>query len=306
MVTIKAKRNRCEDKIIWVFIVLVSAISLYIWWRYSGFRIQLNIIDVYGIRSEAAKNPMPSVLSYAWHICTIIVPMLIVLMLYKKRYVVMVWLLFITLINFSYAGNKSVILFPVILIGGYVFYRRHMISLFFPLGVVVEIFAILEQKMGSMYITSFIFRRQGMVLAQLSENYYRFFLENPTDIFRNSILGKFGFDSIYANTLARVIGDNFETQVVNCNNGLLADVWSGLGYIGLIIMPIILIVCFRLLDLAAYKVNPRMMIGLVLYYSIMFANTTWSTVLLTHGFIAMCILLIIFPKKSNEVRELGI
>ena len=87
---------------------------------------------------------------------------------------------------------------------------------------------------------------------------------------------------------------------------MLADVWSGLGYIGLIIMPIILIVCFRLLDLAAYKVNPRMMIGLVLYYSIMFANTTWSTVLLTHGFIAMCILLIIFPKKSNEVRELGI
>ena len=63
--------------------------------------------------------------------------------------------------------------------------------MFFPLGVVVEIFAILEQKMGSMYITSFIFRRQGMVLAQLSENYYRFFLENPTDIFRNSILGKF-------------------------------------------------------------------------------------------------------------------
>ena len=180
-----------------------------------------------------------------------------------------------------------------------------MISLIFPVGILVEILAIIEQKLESIFIVSYLFRRQSILLAQLSENYYRFFLENPTDLFRNSIMGKFGFDSIYNDTLARVIGNNFETQSVNCNNGLLADVWSGLGIIGIVIMPIIIVICFRLLDFVSYKVDLRLMVGLVLYYAIMFANTTWSTVLLTHGFLVMCIMLVIFPRK-NESDRLGV
>lgn len=114
-------------------------------------------------------------------------------------------------------------------------------------------------------------------------------------------MGKFGFNSIYNNTLAQVIGNNFETQTVNCNNGLLADVWANLGIIGLIVMPIIIIICFRILDFVSYKIDLRLMIGLVLYYAMMFANTTWSTVLLTHGFIVMCLMLLIFPHKSKEL-----
>lgn len=181
-----------------------------------------------------------------------------------------------------------------------------MISLIFPIGIIIEFFAIIEEKLGSIFIVSFLFRRQGMVLAQLSEQYYRFFLENPIDIFRNNIMGKFGFDSIYSNTLARVIGDNYQTQTVNCNNGLLADVWSGLGFIGIIVMPIIIIICFRLLDFVSYEVDLRLMVGLVLYYAIAFANTTWSTVLITHGFIVLCLMLIIFPRKTYKLNEAGV
>ena len=291
-----------SNKVLFVFVVLVSIVSLYIWWRYSGFRIQLNIFDVYEIRSEDEKNPLPLILSYAWHTITIVVPILIILMLYKRKYFTLVWLLFITVINFSYAGNKSVILFPIILIGGYIFYRKNMVSLIFPMGIIVEILAMIEQKLGFVFITSYLFRRQSLILAQLSEYYYRFFLENPTDLFRNSIMGKFGFDSVYSNTLANAIGNNFETQSVNCNNGLLADVWSGLGLIGIVVMPIIIIICFRLLDFVSYKVDLHLMIGLVLYYAIMFANTTWSTVLLTHGFLVLCLMLMIFPRENKEER----
>lgn len=293
--------DKDSSKIVYLLIILVSVVSIFIWWKYSGFRIHINILDVYSIRDEAAESGLPSILSYMWHMMTIVVPILIVLTLHKRKYILVLWLLFLTLINFSYAGNKSVILFPIILIGGYIFYRKNMISLIFPLGIFLEIMAVVEQKLGSIFITSYFFRRQGMVLAQLSENYYRFFLENPTDIFRSSIMGKFGFNSIYNNTLAQVIGNNFETQTVNCNNGLLADVWANLGIIGLIVMPIIIIICFRILDFVSYKIDLRLMIGLVLYYAMMFANTTWSTVLLTHGFIVMCLMLLIFPHKSKEL-----
>ena len=39
-----------------------------------------------------------------------------------------------------------------------------------------------------------------------------------------------------------------------------------------------------------------------LYYAIMFANTTWSTVLLTHGFLVLCLMPMIFPRGNKEER----
>ena len=152
---------------------------------------------------------------------------------------------------------------------------------------------------------SLIFRRQGILLAKLSEDYYRFFISHSTDLFRNSIMGKLGFNSIYSQEISKVIGNNYETQVVNCNNGLLADVWSGLGLIGLIVMPVILILCFRFFDFVAHRVDSRLVISLAIYYAIIFMNTTWSTVLLTHGFFIMCVLMIIFPKENEKLCSPG-
>lgn len=290
-----------SDKTMYGIMFIVSGISLYIWVKYSHFRIQTNIIDVYEIRRQVALNPLPTLLSYILPTIFIVVPLLLVLFLKKKRYFVCMWLLFITLINFSYAGNKSVILFPIIIFIGYFFYRRNLISLIIPTGIVVELFAIIEQMLGNMMITSFIFRRQSIVLAQLSELYYRFFQNNTCDIFRSGILGKLGFDSIYKGNLANIIGNNFETQSVNCNNGMLSDVWSGLGLVGLVIMPIILIAIFRLIDFVTYKLDIRVVIGILVYYAIVFCNSSWSTVLLTHGLIMICVILFLLPREAERI-----
>lgn len=301
IVTYKFKSIECPNYVMYIIICIISIFIIFIWGKYTNFRVITSFDEIYIARREASNYPLPMILKYIRNLSTIIVPMLILLTLNKKKYLLTIFLLFLVLINFFYAGNKSVLFFPIILIGGFIFYRKNMLSLIFPAGIMIELLAILEQRLGSIYITSFIFRRQGFVLAYLSECYYRFFLKNPTDIFRDGVLGKLGFDSIYTNNMANVIGNNIETQTVNCNNGLLADVWSGLGLIGLLIMPIILIICFRLLDFVSYRINQRLMIGLTLYYAITFANSTWSTVLLTHGFIIMCVILIIFPKEDNEL-----
>lgn len=288
------------NKLFYLIVIVVSVITIYMWGKYSNFRIMTNIIDVYEVRAEADKYNVPLILSYFKQMSTIIISMLTLLAIYKRKYGIFVVLMFVTLINFSYAGLKSVILFPIILIGGYIFYRRNMIYVIVPLGVIMEIFAFVENRFGYSFITSYLFRREGVLLGMLSEDYYRFFLDNPTDIFRSSVLGKFGLDSIYNQSIGTVIGNNFQTQVVYCNNGLLADVWCNLGIIGLIIMPIILVICFRLFDFTTYKINSRLTIGFVLFFAITFANSTWSTVLLTHGFIIMCILMLLFPRETDN------
>ena len=165
----------------------------------------------------------------------------------------------------------------------------------------MQIIALIESSLGNGLIVNLLFRRQGMVLAKLSEYYYKYFLHHPLDLFRNGIMGKLGFTSPYTQPISYVIGNNYETQLINCNNGLLADVWTNLGFLGLIIMPIILVICFRMFDLVSSQIDSRLIVSLSIYYAVAFSNSAWSTVLLTHGFIIMCFMLLIFPHERQTL-----
>jgi len=299
---VRKKENSFNEKFFYILLALVSLLVLYIWGKYSDFRIWLNFIDVYDLRRMAENYEMPVFLSYLNSVSRIVIPMLILLFLNQKKYLWVIWLLFLTLLNFSYEGSKTVILFPLLLVGGYVFYRKNMINMIVPLGIFVELFAIFEQHFGTGLINSLVFRRQGMVIASLSDCYYRFFLENPIDLFRQGIMGKLGFESIYSQAISHVIGNNYFTQAVNCNNGLMADVFTGIGFLGVIIMPIILIICFRLFDFVSMGVDIRLVVSLAVYYSVIFMNSQWSTVLFSHGFIIMCLVLLVFP-VGKEFQE---
>ena len=175
-----------------------------------------------------------------------------------------------------------------------------MASWILPGGIGLAILAMIEKRLFShVYIVDYFFRRMGYVLAQLSEKYYRYFKNNPTDIFRRTFLGKLGFESPYGLSLPYVIGNNYYSQTIGCNNGMLADVWANLGIIGILVMPFILIVCFRLLDLATDGLSGRYVIGMAVYVAVLFLNSTWSTVLLTHGFLIICMVYFIFPREKG-------
>ena len=298
----KERTTENGEKYIWLLSILVSIPVIYVWAKYTGFRLLMNFSEIYQIRAEAAGYAIPVVLRYILSMVPIIIALLIVLAMKNKQYIPVIYLLIVTFINFSIAGHKSVILFPVILIGGFLLYRREMISVILPAGIILELAAIAENYLGRGLIINYIIRRQGFMLAQLSEYYYRFFRYNSTDLFRQGVIGKLGFDTIYSQKIVNVIGNNFETQAVNCNNGLMADAWANLGIIGIIVMPIIMVYCMRLLDFASHRIDVRLIIGIVAYYALSFANSQWSTVLLTHGFILMCLLLLFFPREQKEQK----
>ena len=290
----------------WLFygvIIGVSIVTFFFWVRYSNFKIMLDFFNVYELRAEAASYSIPQILQYTRAIANIIIAICIVLSLYLKKYLSTIWLLFLTLIAFSFAGDKSVILFPIILVGGYLFYRNSMINLMFPVAVIIQCVSVIEVLLGTKYIVTLLFYRTVMVPVELADYYYRFFSNHGADLFRNGIMGKLGFESAYSQIIPNVIGNNFVNQTINCNSGLLADVWAGIGIIGVIIMPIILICCFRALDFVTYGIDQRLTIGIVLFFTICFTNTSWSTVLITKGFIVVCMFFLLFPKNNNG--ELG-
>ena len=169
IITIRTKRTYVIslNKFFYILVILSSVMVIYLWAKYTDFRLLTSFFDVYDARSEASEYELPVILSYFQQLLNIIIPILILLALMKEKYVMLLWLLVLTYINFSFAGHKSVIFFPVLLIGGYLFYRRKMVRLIIPGAILLEVAAFIEQWFGSIYITSYIFRRQGLVLAQL-------------------------------------------------------------------------------------------------------------------------------------------
>lgn len=284
--------------LLYALLIGVSIFTIYLSWKYTDFRIITNIFDVYGIRSEAAAYDMASWQRYLQGFSTIIIPLLILASFKERKYLLVIWEMFLLILNFSFAGHKSVLFMGILVVIGAAFWKKEMVSFILPGGICLAIASIVEEKISShSYIIDYYFRRIGYLPAQLSDEYYRFFQNNPLDIFRSTFLGKIGFSSPYNLSIPYVIGNNYLSQIVSNNNGLLADVWSNLGIIGIFIMPFILIACFRLFDMATNRIDSKYLIGLIIYYAVIFADTTWSTVLLTHGFLIMCIGYFVFPRK---------
>lgn len=297
------KENQRLKICFYALFIAVGILIIYISFRYTGFRIITNLSEVYQYRAEAADYNMPGWMAYLQSFSGILIPLLILIAFAWRKFLFVLFGCALLILNFSYAGHKTIIFMGVILILGYFLWRKKMIYLFMPAGCLLGVIGILEYYFSQhAYIISYFFRRNGYVFAQLSDCYYRFFSENPVDIFRSTFLGKIGFVSPYENSIPNVIGNNYFTQIINCNNGLLADVWTHLGIIGIIVIPLILIICFRLFDIATAGASSRVIVGLAAYYAVMFSNTTWSTVLLTHGYLIMCIVLFVFRNIVQESR----
>lgn len=300
VISLKRKQSFLLDKSFYILFAAIAFLTIFISVKYTGFRIITNLLEVYDVRAEASTYNLPAWLVYMQKFSTILIPLLILFAFSKKKYIFGIFGCFLLLLNFSFAGHKSVLFMGIFLIAGFLFWRKEMMSIIVPGGVVIGIFAILEERFFQhAYINSFLFRREGFVLASLSDKYYRYFINNPTDLFRGTFLGKLGWVSPYKQPVSSVIGNNYLTQTVSSNNGLLADVWGQLGVIGILIMPIIIIVCFRLFDMATDGLEMKYLIGIGIYYAICFMNSTWSTVLLTHGFLIACMALFLFPRNTN-------
>ena len=284
-----------------VLTVCACLLVLFVSGRYAGFRFTLNFWDVYGIRAEAAGYRIPALLSYPLSMMKIILPVVLLYWLRKKKYLIVAVICVVYIFLFSIDALKSIFLFLFLALAGYLFYRRWMLRWAPGLFCLLTCASIAEEKaLGSFYLTNFLIRRVMYVPAQLAEKYASFFRENPLNLFREGIMGKFSFEPIYSTTIPRVLGEYLNAPEMSANNGLLGDMFANLPVVlGLLVMPLILILCFRLLDLVSESLAPRVLLPFCVFFAITFINASWTTTLLSHGFLAACVLLYIFPKEEG-------
>lgn len=284
--------------------VFAVAFTMFISGRYTGFRFTLDFIHVYEIRLEASDWGMPEIFSYALSMMGVVLAILLLYWLNRKKFLTAAAVAVSYLFLFSIGGHKSLFFYLVLLLGGYFFYRPWMMRWIGGLLTLFAGAAVLEEKIiGSFYLMTLFFRRCMFLVVQLSHEYMEFFADNPLSLFRDGILGKLpGISPLYTTSIPKLIGEYRGHIGQNANNGLLGDLFANLPTaLGIVLMPLILIVCFRLMDAVSQKLPERVTISTCLYFAVGFSNGSWSTVLLSGGFLTACLLFYCFPREEEPL-----
>lgn len=302
VLNLKAPPGRHVRQAYLALTVLSSAFVMFISGRYTGFRFTLDFIDVYGIRAEAAGYDMPGVFAYTLSMMGIVLAILLLYWLTRRKYLVVGALVVVYLFLFSIAAHKTLFFFLFLLLAGYFLYRPWMMRWLGGLFTLLAGVTVLEEKLvGSVYLLSLFFNRSIFLVVFLGQQYMEFFSENPLSLFRDSILGKLpGITPIYTTAIPKIMGEFRGYIGQNANNGLLGDMFSNLPTVlGVVLIPLVLVVCFRLLDSTSHKLPEKLTAVTCAYFAVEFSNGSWSTVLLSGGFLIACLLLYFFPKEEK-------
>lgn len=299
---LKALSARHARQAYLIITVLASAFVMFISGRYTGFRFTLDFINVYGIRAEAAGYDMPVIASYALSMMWIVLAVLLLYWLIRKKYLIVAVLVVVYLFLFSISALKGVFFFLLLLLAGYFLYRPWMMRWLGGLMTLLAGMVVLEEKLiGSYYLLSLFINRSMYLVVRLGQESMECFAALPLSLFRDSILGKLpGISPVYTVAIPKIMGE-FRAHIgENANNGLLGDMFANLPVpVGILLLPLILVVCFRLLDAASHKLPEKLTVATCAYFAILFSNGSWSTILLSSGFLIACLLFYFFPKEET-------
>ena len=289
----------------WALLVIESIFAgtiVFISWRYTGFRFTIGLSDAYSYRAEAKLAGMPTVLSYLFAASKAVNPIILVYFLSRKKYIKTGLVALIQILSFSVNGSKTVLLSTLCAVAVFFIYDDSFLKKIPVLMGGLGLATYLEPAvLGTNYLLAYIVRRVLFVPNQLGAYYYDFFSVNPPDYYKQGFLRLFGAKSVYGMPIVNMIADSyFGKPDMASNSGLVSDAVANFGPVGVVIMPVVLVIVLRLLDKCAEGVEKRLYISMSVIIAFILISTFLPTVLLTHGLIALGLVLLIMPRKEEE------
>lgn len=279
------------------------AVVVYISWKYTGFRFTFDLFNVYELRSEVLN--LPTIWEYLFAASKAVNPILLVYTLSRKSYFASGLITIVQLLSFGINGMKSVFFITVFMILGYIFYKDRFKNKLPWLFSSFSLATLLEYLIfKTYYSTNLIVRRMMFLTNRLNYYYFDFFTKYTPDYFRQSFLRNFGFSSPYG-SIDHLIGEvYFNRASMGANSGLISDAMANLGLVGIVIMPLFLAIILMMFDGCTRGLDKKIYIVLYLYVAYVFISSFLLTSLLTHGLLAMCLLLYLLPREKSKIEML--
>lgn len=314
---IKKDNNRIYTSSIlnvYFFLIFEFIVILFIIVKYIG--INLNFTSVYTLRKMFFSAKIPIVLSYLYAAFKVINPIFFIYLYNRKKKIWTFFALVIQILAFLCDGSKSTIFSILIAFfiaiylkkkGNLDFLENKKSKYYILFGItMINLIGFLEFSIiKTSYIYNYFIRRLLFIPSLLNQYYYDFFSVNQVDLFRQSILGKFGFTSPYSIRIQNIIGKTyFNDETLLANNGLFSDAYMNLGNFGILIMPLLLSITLIFLDRCVKNINSLYLITVLISVSYIFMSSSFFTVILTHGYLILCFVLLMVIPKDVKLKDI--
>lgn len=291
------------------YFISISVILIILY--YNGLQINLNLDEVYSLRSEWSASGMPNIFNYYLPFAARITPILLIITLKQRRVLLSSLLIFSQLVSFSFGGMKYT-LFALALGILFHFFGQKVdakkIIIYFSAFVGVCLIECLLSKEQLPLLTIFTLRRTSFVPNQIGSYFFSFTQENDCLYYSGSFLRGF-LNYPYQDSFPHVIGSYaFGFPDMGANTGLFAEGFSQIGWLSLPVYAILYIVSFRFYSACCKafegtNLSHIPLLGVLLYAST-FIDGAFFSVLLTQGAFLVALSLYILSQtivnRSNE------
>jgi len=296
-----------------LIISLVMVIIAIGWILISGgiSYMNINMKEVYEYRSDVNVAINQGVFAYlnSWAF-KVFNLYLFAYALDKRHWLLAVFFFIIQVFFFGVMAQKSILVFPFVVLVMWYYLRKNRSLLMIPIGLscIIIVTAFIWQLSADIYSfpISLVVRRLFYVPANSVYDYYHFFVANPHLYWSNSIT-KAWIEYPYSLNYPHLIG---EYQAISeslgkstgtgtyVNSSFIATGYMQAGFAGLIFYCLVVGFLFRLVDsLASLGVSPWIAISITIVpMGSLLISADLLTALLTHG-IAISLILLFLSRK---------
>jgi len=274
------------------------ATTIIIFYAREGFAlVNFDVTAVYDVRweiNELLAGPVAYLVEWSKNV---FLPGLLSLALWRRSWLLAGITLVLFIIFFGITSAKAVLFYPLLMLLIYAGVRFRSLAMFITGSVIASITAswLLTLQMGQNFLSSTLLLRSFSVPTFDSFRYFEYFENIDKMYFRNTLLGA-PFRTAETDAIALTIGQNTwgYGSEVQANVGVFATAYMHLGWFGMILFPLIVGGCFRLLDkLSADRIPVDVTIMLTSVVGMQFLSGDLTTVLLTGGFVLLTGVLIL-------------
>jgi hypothetical protein len=255
----------------------------------------------YDIRSSFARASRVSIaLGYAMALLSgAVAPYIISMGIVRKRYALIVFGVVVETFAFAATGAKDALFAPLFLFAVMWTLRNRRqfgIRLTLLLAVAVGAFALFDGLLPRPVLSGMITRREILYPGMLAGMYWKKFSEGPKVYLTNGI-GKYLPGAMESVSPSYQIGGVY-FKGADANAHLWAEGFAQFGIPGIFAFTAVVALALWLYDTTARRGDLRLAVLAVSITAHKFSNTSPLTVLVTHGFILIAILLAISPDEK--------
>lgn len=271
-------------------------------------RINLNLLNVYETRSDyASTNNFLLGYLLPWQAYGVNMVALAIA-LYKKKYKLIIVILFMQVILFSMTNFKSFLFAPIVLLGFHIFSKtrfKNNLLLVISLGCtfLITLSIMIYYFVADIFLISVFVRRLFLVPANLHYIYYDFFNEIEKYKLSHSILSGL-FNNPYNLNPVKLVAENYFNKDFAPNVGFFGDAFLNFGLFGILLFAILLIIVLKIIDTVSVSTPISLSMTIITIPAMALINSAFFTALLTHGILfAIFLLWLVNSYFLEDIKE---